>query len=217
MFSLPDINALNARAKSCATAFDRETKVKKSVKHGCECCGKPSTRHDKWYDIFSDDAKGVRHLCEEHAESGSGDEGYFTCECCDNLTVENYTWEYYRVEIGGLTVCLKCAAKRYFGDDDNLLDPKDVKSVILDPSTVSKRFIKDGVLNLAKAKHVLGMKQPLPEGIEFVENFEFDSYSGKAISGGNALETIKALDHKFFVVLDSAYQFACSIGIYRRK
>lgn len=217
MWSLPDINDLNARAKSCATAYNRESKLKISAKHGCECCGKPSTHHHKYFDIFSDDAKGVRHLCDEHYDNGSGDEGYFTCDCCGNLTIENYTWEYYRVEEGGETICLKCAAKNYFGDDDNLIDPKDVKSVVLDPSGVSKRIIKDGVLNLCRVRHVLGVEQPLPEGVEFVFNVEFDSYSWHQISGGDALEKIKSLEGKFFIVLDGAYQFAVSVGIYRRK
>jgi hypothetical protein len=63
---------------------------------------------------------------------------------------------------------------------------------------------------------VLGVKQPLPAGVVFHDNAEFDSSSGHQISGENLLEVIKRLDQPFCLVLDGAYQFAVSIGIYVR-
>ena len=209
MWSLPDINSLNARAAANSRQIEREVKLKTSRKHRCECCGKPSSYHEKWFDIFSADPKGVRHLCQSCAEDGRGDEGYFTCDSCQRLMVENYTWERYEKD----GICLSCAAEEYFGDDANLVDPKQVKAVILERG--GEPF-KDGVLNVAHAPHVLGVKQPVPAGIKFVENFEFDSMDGHQISGGDILETLRSLNEPVFVVLDAAYQFAVSIGIYVR-
>lgn len=58
------------------------------------------------YDIFSDDPKGILNLCNNHVGySSDPTEGYFTCACCQRVMVENYTWEYYRVERDGETVC----------------------------------------------------------------------------------------------------------------
>jgi hypothetical protein len=210
MWSLPDINSMNARAASNAKKIQREANLKTSRKFPCECCGKPSSVHEKWFDIFSDDAKAVRHLCQSCAEDGRGDEGFFTCDSCNRLIVENYTWERY--EQNG--ICLACAAENYFSNNDNLIDPKQVKSVVLQRDG---ELFEDGVLNLAKAPHVLGVKQPIPAGVEFVENFEFDSTSGRQISGGDMLFDIQQMDKPFFVVCDAAYQFAVSIGLYVRE
>ncbi len=75
---------------------------------------------------------------------------------------------------------------------------------------------KTGVLNVARCRHVLGVEQPLPADIKFVDNFEFDSMDGHQISGGDMLETIRELSIPFCPVLDAAYQFAVSIGLYVR-
>ena len=216
MWSLPEINSLNLHAKSCATAYDREARFKTSRKHPCEGCGRPSTHHDKYFDIFSDDAKGVRHTCERCYDNGRADEGYFTCGCCGRLMVQNYTWEVYSVERDGQTFCLACAAKDYFGHDKNAINPQSVVDVELNPGS-DRPLLKDGILNLAKAPHALGVKQPVPPGVKFIENFEYDSHSGRQISGGDILETLRSLDKPVFVVLDAAYQFAVSIGLYIRE
>jgi len=217
MWSLPEINSLNARAKSCATAYNRESKLKTSRKHPCECCSQPSTHHHKYFDIFSDDAKGVRHTCDGCHDDGRGDEGYFTCDCCVRLLVENYTWEiYHRTDPDtGETLCLACAATKYFADDANLIDPKRVTKVVLNPG--GGRLFENGVLNLAHASHSLGVKQPLPPGIKFVDNYEFDSMDGHQISGGNLLFDIQQMDAPFFCVCDAGWQFAVSIGLYIRE
>jgi len=83
------------------------------------------------------------------------------------------------------------------------------RTALHDPAT--------GVLNIARCEHVLGVNQPLPECIKFAENFEFDSLDGHQISGGNVLETIRSLGEPFCPVLDAAYQFAVSIGLYVRR
>lgn len=214
MWSQPDIRALNARAKSCATAYDKESAPPKRHKHQCEFCTEKATHHDKWYDIFSEDAKGVRHLCTKHFESGAGDEGYFTCDCCGRLMVENYTWEYYRVIVDGEVLCLPCAAKLYFSDDDNLIDPAKLTAVTNDEGPLWNP--ETGVVCLRGVRHVLGVDQPVPEGISCVDRFENCNERG-LFDGEEIKAKIKELGKPCFLVLDGAYQFSGSIGLYIRE
>ena len=220
MFSLPDIKALNARAKSCATAFDIESKPRKksTAKYPCECCGEKSIHHEKWYDIFSDDAKGVRHLCEECDDSGRGQEGWFHCDCCGRLMAENYTWEYYRTtdEETGETMCLTCAAKRYFSNPDNAINPSKVVKVVQGDKDAPLWDADSGIVNLSKVRHVLGVKQPEPEGIEYVDNFENCNERG-LFDTDEIMKVIKEQDSPVFIVLDGAYQFSISIGLYVKE
>jgi hypothetical protein len=127
--------------------------------------------------------------------------------------VEHYTWERYQVELNGDVLCLVCAAKRYFDESRNWVDPRKVNAVVcgqqemlFDPA--------NGQLDIARCQHVLGVKQPLPAGLVFHDNAEFDSSTGHQISGEGLLEVIKRLDQPFCPVLDAAYQFAVCIGIY---
>jgi hypothetical protein len=218
MWSLPDIKSLNTRAAAAASKLKRVAISKR--KPNCEHwnCNSRATRSYLVYDIFSDDPKAVLHLCERHdGYSGDPMEGYFTCAHCARVMIENYTWERYRVELDGETICLKCAAEAHFSDPKNWIEPQEVKSVILEPGGAPLFDAKSGVLNLARCQHVLGVEQPLPAGIKFVENAEFDSCDGHQISGRRLLDVISDLDGQPFVlVLDAAYQFAVSIGIYVR-
>jgi hypothetical protein len=217
MWSLPDISRLNASAAANANQLKREVKRKRKPKcehHDCNCRADASFLV---YDIFSDDPKGILNLCEDHiGYSGDPAEGYFTCSHCQRVMVENYTWEYYRVESEGETVCLKCAAEAHFSDAENWIDPREVTAVVLDPDGGPLFDSESGVLNVARCPHVLGVKQPLPSGIEFSENAEFDSMDGHQISGRQLLDVIQDLDEPFVPVLDAAYQFAVSIGLYVR-
>lgn len=216
MWSLPNINSLNANAKSCATAYnDILAAVRKGGdhEHKCENCGAHADHAELVFDIFSDDAKDLLTLCDSCYNRGADESGNFRCEHCDRLMVENYTWELYRVEMNGETWCAACAAKEYFGDDDNLIDASEIQSVVMDKS---KPLFKNGVLNIAKAKHVLCVEQPTPEGVRFLKNWEFDSYTGHQISGCNMLNDLKLLGGEVFIVMDGAYQFACSIAAYRK-
>ena len=226
MWSLPNIIAMNARAAANRKSISHEAKLKKSVKHPCECCLKPSTVHEKYFDIFSDDAKGVRHLCQKCDEDGRGNEGYFVCDSCGRLMVENYTWEIYRrIDPDSDEVqCLSCAAERHFANPDNWIDPKLVKEVVLAPhnprlngNNVPLFNPATGILNVGRCRHVLGVQQPRPQGIKFLENAEFDSTDGQQISGRRLLDIIQELDEPFCPVLDAAYQFAVSIGLYVRE
>jgi hypothetical protein len=209
---------MNARAATAASKLKRTARNKRKPKCEHWNCDSRATRSYLVYDIFSDDAKDVLHFCERHdGYSGDPMEGYFTCANCDRVMAENYTWELYRVELDGETLCLKCAAELYFGDPKNWIKPQKVKSVTLEPGGAPLFHAKLGVLNLARCQHVLGVQQPLPAGIKFVENAEFDSCDGHQISGRRFLDMISDLDGQPFVpVLDAGYQFAVSIGLYVR-
>ena len=228
MWALPDIKRLNANAASNAKKLKREAARKQKPQCArCECFGRKRRAEVSFlvYDIFSDDPKDVLHLCQDCVGmSGDPWEGFFTCADCARVMVENYTWERYDVQLGEDRLCLACAAERHFSDPANWIDPKLVQEVVLaryqssrngenvplfDPAT--------GVLNIARCEHVLGVEQPLPDGIKFVENFEFDSLDGHQISGGDVLETIGLLGEPFCPVLDAGYQFAVSIGLYVRR
>jgi hypothetical protein len=217
MWSLPDIKSLNARAASGAKSLKRQARSKRKRKCEYWKCETPAVRSYLTYDIFSDDPKGVLHLCDGHdGYSGDPDEGYFTCEDCQRVLVDHYTWERYQIDYDGASLCLKCAAERYFDDEDHWLNPQEVNVVAMEPG--APLFARaTGTLNLAAFRHVLGVSQPLPKGIKFLANAEFDSGDGHQISGHNLLEIIQVLNEPFCPVLDAAYQFAVSIGIYVRR
>lgn len=213
MWSLPDIHRLNQHAAANAPRLRRAAKSKNKPRCEIHGCHRPAIKSDLWFDIFSHDPKGIIHTCSEH--DAEHQDGFFHCDGCDCLMIENYTWERYEVRINHQTLCLKCAAENYFSDEQNWINPGAVREVILDPE--NPQFFSNGVLNIARCRHVLGVEQPLPSGIQFYENAEFDSQDGDQISGRSLSQIIRELDQPFTVVLDAGYQFACSVGIYVRS
>lgn len=214
MWALPDIVQMNSIAVDNQKRFAREARLKTSRKYPCEGCGEPSIHHLKYYDIFSEDVKGVTHLCEDHY--GADCNGFFYCDSCKRRMAENYSWEIYGVQLGDRTLCLKCAAEEHFSNAANWIDPRAVKNVIQKPRRAALFNPATGALNIARCLHVLAVEQPVPDAVKFVDNFEFDSMDGHQISGGDMLETIKGLSVPFCPVHDAAYQFAVSIGLYVR-
>ena len=219
MWSLPDIKRMNAAAKTEAPSLEQQARTgigPDGEKLTCDCADWGSgdscsgdVYSQLWYDIFSDDPKGIISLCENHeGYYCSPTEGYFTCDDCGKVFVENYTWEMYRVDDShaGETYCLPCAAEHYIADDENwiTLTAKNIKAVDFE--------------RVRKVKHVIGVEMPTPRGIKFFENVEYDSYSGGQISGGNLQEILKEARQagykRALLILDAAYQFAVSVGVY---
>jgi len=218
MWALPDIKAMNNEAAANAAQLKRAVKSRKlgGKKLKCECadwgsCGtcEGDIHTYLWYDIFSDDPKGILALCDKHdGYTGSPLEGYFTCEECGRVMIENYTWERY--ESGGL--CLNCLFDKNIGAPDNWIDqefcalPKD-----------------DAVKIMRKAKHLIPVEGThWKKHLEFIANAEFDSSDGHQISGADIQDIVKractqASDGRCILILDAAYQFACSVGVYIRK
>jgi hypothetical protein len=216
MWSLPDIKRLNDEATTKRKALQRAARTGRLngkkltcewAGHDGECTGE--LYHYLWYDIFSDDPKGIVSLCDTHDGAyGDPSEGYFRCEACQRIVIENYTWERY--EQDGL--CPRCAAKTYIEDEDAWirLTDEDIAIVTLDV--------------IRKAKHVIGVEMPVPKSIQFVGNVEFDRSTGEKLYSTREagveelkelLEQAKADGHKrALLILDAAYQFAVGIGVY---
>jgi hypothetical protein len=180
----------------------------------CECADwgtgdgcKGKVHAYEWYDIFSDDPKGILALCEAHdGYYGNPTEGYFTCDDCGRVFVENYTWElYYTSDEDGM-YCLPCAAEHYISEEENWIE--------LTPENIAAVDFK----RVRKAKHVIGVEMPVPKSIKFYDNAEFDNMDGHQINGSaiqEVLESARADGYKrALLILDAAYQFAVSIGVY---
>ena len=235
MWSQPNIVALNAQAKASVRTLRKAQKFPR--KHNCEGyhyrSSDPKLQEDhradhaiEWYDIFSDDPKGLIYLCEDAYEDGGWREQYFDCTNCNRLFTTNYTWEMYSTEVDGDIVCIPCALKLYMADDDNWIDPKQIGRVVMRPGAplVDEDETDERgrpSLNLAATKHVIAVDMPIPDDLVNLGYAEYDSMSGGGIGGDNLHDVMeKAIEEgydKVLVVLDAAYQFAVSIGVYVRK
>lgn len=87
---------------------------------------------------------------------------------------------------------MPCAAARYFAEEDNWIELTDENIAAVDFERARK------------AKHVIGA--------------EFDSMDGHQISGSKIKEILEQAREdgysKALLILDAAYQFAVSIGVY---
>jgi hypothetical protein len=215
MWCLPDINRLNEKAAAQASALKREAVRKRKPKCEVYGCTRRASVSTLWYDIFGDDPKGVLHTCSVH--SWDDDPDLFRCENCERVMVDRYTWERYQVELHGDLLCLRCAAQRYFDFPQNWINPNEVKQVVLAQGEELLFDRETGVLNITRCPHVLATQQPLPSGIVFYANAEFDSQNLRQISGDNLSDVIASLNSLFCIVIDGAYQFSFSVGIYARR
>lgn len=235
MWSQPDIVRMNANAKaSVRTLREKQRKPETNeceIDYGHRDEALDSTPHPaayahEYYDIFSEDPKGLVFVCEDADEQGMWRESFFDCDNCNRLFVTNYTWENYSTEYDDATVCIPCALKLYMADEDNWIDPKLVKKIDLEgadkPFFYHAEDQPDGeyTLNLSRVKHVMAVDMPIPKSLVFIDNFEFDSYNGHQISGRDFEVFEQAVDEgydKVLVVLDAAYQFSVSIGVYVKR
>jgi|GEM_PF-5247444 len=228
MWALPDIRRLNAEAgsKTFRQKLSRACRTGKldGKKLGCEWAGHDGKcagelRHYFWFDIFSNDPKGILTLCEHHdGYYGSPSEGYFECAYCNRVMVENYTWELYYHDTEDGHVCLPCYVERELAEPSNWIALTDA---VIDALTFRE---------VRKAKHLIGVQMPIPKGINFFGNTEMDGLSGGRLTGfssceespDGAVEELKetlrraqAEGHtRAILILDAAYQFSVSIGIY---
>ena len=217
MWSLPDIKELNKRAKASKKVLLKTIRTGKETGKGLECdyadhgdC-EGAVRAIPYFDIFSDDPKGLIKLCEKHdGYFGSPAEGYFECGRCDRVFIdENYTWEnYYHVNDCDGRICLNCYARQVIGD---ARDPGWLKT---DGSE------KVDFQRIRRAPHIIAAKGPT-YGLKFLGNTEFDNTTGGCISGGGTEEIRELLKKakkrgytRALVVLDATYQFAVLVGVY---
>jgi hypothetical protein len=228
MWSLPDIARLNSRASDSRVALQNaaETGFLNGEALECEHEGDNCTdelRRYLWYDIFSDDPKGVLTLCERHdGYFGSPTEGYFTCDSCQRIMAENYTWELYYVhDKDGEILCLVCAAERYIANETNWIE--------LTPENIEAVDFK----RVRQAKHVIGVKMPVPKSIEpYGDGVTLDSSSGGMVRGFSSADStpdsgVRELrdeltaamedgNERALLIVDGGYQFAVHLGVYVR-
>ena len=237
MWSLPDIKRLNEQAASKAAHSEIRQQLSGRRKVECAICDKPATKDSRheWFDIFSDDPKGVVGLCAEHDEEcGPHPEGFFFCDGCNRLFINNYTWEnYYHVTDEGEIFCLNCYAKRYVDDPDNWINLDEVDTDRDEDGNLYD--YTPGIDELTfeqvrKAAHVIAVDGPTPKGIKYFDGVNLDAFSGGRVTGFSSsedspdggvgelqdiLRAAKAAGHtKALLVLDGAYQFCVSIGVY---
>lgn len=219
MWSLPNIQRMNSEAFQMKKKFESAVRTgvldRKRLK--CEwhdhdtpsqCDGE--LRHYLWFDIFSDDPKGVLTLCEHHdGYYGSPSEGFFTCDDCERVMIEHITWEVYHTTVDDSILCLPCAAARFLADADNWIQLTD------------ERIDAIGFDDVRKAKHVIGVEMPVPDGIELVDCVTFDSMDGHGIDGD--VETLKGYlrqlqaegEDRAVIILGGGFQFAVRVSVYR--
>jgi len=221
MWSLPTMRQLNEQAES--KGF--EEKLKRACRTGkldgeqlvCEWQGhdQPSRcdgelRHYLHYDIFSDKPKGILTLCERHdGYYGSPSEGYFECVDCNRVHIENITWERYEVGTEDGSVCIPCYAERVLNDENQWLPLTDE---VINALTFNQ---------VRKAKHLIAVQMKVPDGIHQVgDGVTFDSGDGHGINGSLLdlkAELLQAREDgatRALLILDDAFQFCVSIGIY---
>ena len=223
MWSLPDIKRLNSEAFINRKRLEQAVQEGKldgkrlRCEYGVKCHGYLS--HQLWYDVFSEDPKGIVTQCEYHRERDGIPEGFFWCSACDRLMVENYTWEIYRtVGDNGQEICLRCASAEYIEDEDNWISLRDEDIAVITFEV------------LRQARHVLGVNMPVPKQIQFFDSVTLDSSTGGMVRGFDsvdpspkaAVEEVRGIldraqdagHDRALLILDGAYQFAVSIGVY---
>lgn len=223
MWSLPDIQRINSEAHINRRKLQQASRTdvlngeRVPCEHGENCQG--PLFHELWYDIFSDDPKGIVTQCEFHRDQYGTPEGFFWCDGCCRLIVENYTWELYSTtNTEGEKICLRCAAEEYIADDDNwiALTGEDIAVITFEV--------------VRGARHVLSVRMPVPTQISVFDIITLDSSTGGLVRGftyadptpDQGVETLRDIlnrakdagHHRALLILDGAYQFATSIGVY---
>ncbi len=183
MWALPSIVSMNEAAGRDRRRLERAAGTgilngkKIPCNHGDETC-EGELRTYLVYDIFSDDPKEVPALCERHdGYYGSPAEGYFTCDGCQRVMVENYTHEmYYHIEDGSI-LCLKCYCEEQLDKPENWIE--------LTPERIAAVDFNE----FRKSKHLLAVQMPVPQSIEFQGNVELDGSSGGRLTGFSSCES----------------------------
>jgi hypothetical protein len=208
---------MNAQAASQSKRLLRAVQTGKLdgkvIRCGCydhakqEDCRRKATYIKPYYDIFSDDPKGLVTACDRH-EDECESEGYFTCCACERLFVSNYTWELYNK--GDL--CLNCYRERELAKPERWIELSPANIAAVTPEQVRK------------APHLFAVGQngtyrkPDVGGVRFIDNVEFDNTDGHQISGGDIKHILTDAHTQGYrravLILDACYQFSVSCGVY---
>lgn len=216
MWSLPDIQQLNKEAEERYQAdIASPAKTVEDIFRAkfCAYCDEDAKAFYDWFDVFSDKPKGRLFLCAEHDKHYEGPaDGFFHCDYCERIFISNYTWENYFTYHEGMKVCLNCALEVEVSNQDNWIS----NSSLIDFDYVTSR------------KHLIPVGGSFWKSLdlEFLGNVELDSMTGEALystreAGVQELQELADKGIKkygeVFLILDAAYQFAISIGVYAKK
>ncbi|MDD5529535.1 MAG: hypothetical protein PHX21_05835 [bacterium] len=223
MWCLPSIERLNNEA--IARRKSEKKKTAKQILRGkvCEFCGtRKATTFVDYFDVFSNVPKGKIFICKKCDEEGKihdNDDSYFYCDSCNRWMITNYTWERYDTwdeENGHL--CLNCALKRAIANPGNWLKKEDIEKLTVE--------------QIQRCKHLIPVEGTYyKQELEYINNVELDNFCGGRLIDSSTcgtpnsglqeikkicLETLKEHD-EVMLLIDGAYQFSKSIGIYVRK
>lgn len=198
MFSLPNIKSLHDRA------VKERAETEKKHTFTCDCCGnefKPKKCREEgreymieeWHDSLSEGTKGILHVCPDCYENNGTPEGFFECNHCGKLHIENYSWERYETIIDDEPCCLPCAAKIHLaeGSDAWMKTRKEIMR-----RTASPEAAQDMVKHLS----AIGSEYGLPEGCKSFRDTEeyeaeglnwFNEMEVGGFSGGGAMTEIR--------------------------
>jgi len=239
MWSLPDIKRINAVAEERARLKREALAGPGSEKQGdmltgefmefpelpldpddenyeeCEYCEEAAEHTLEWFDIFSDDPKGELHLCEDHYEDQLYSDSYFECDTCNRLMIMNYTWEnYYRVGDGYIQ-CLKCAFKEFIEEPTNAITMDNLDEVMDD--IAERRLEALG----ERCPHLIAVGSDYwKEYLNFEANHEFSEWEPGGTLGtswvrfSNDIRLAVRDTGIVYLIMDAAYQWSISIGIY---
>ena len=225
MWSLPDIHRLNEEASRAAKVNFKKTEKQLCRGQACDC-GQKAVHALPYYDVFSDDVKGYVYQCEKCYQNGYP-EGYFYCDRCGRDFIENYTWENYFHDDSETCerLCLNC----YFD-----AEVEEESNWVTDVSQVNWSRVR-------ASKHLIPVEgEHWKKKLLFIGNVELDSMSGAKITGFSSASSVedglqelrdlvkRALtwnamkivlkgekeQPKCIIILDGAYQFAVSLGVY---
>jgi len=208
MWALPDINRLNKEA-------EENSKKKNTISlegKACELCLNQAAIYVNYYDVFSDYPKGQLFFCDNENHNEHELEGFFYCDLCGRLHISNYTWEYYHTMGPDGYICLNCALDNYLAEKGNWIALQDVNKLDFE--------------RIRTAPHLIPVSGTYwKKKLNFVGNVEFDNMDGHCISGGGIEELKelcrtaikKAKTKRCYIIMDAAYQFAISMGVYYKK
>jgi hypothetical protein len=222
MWSLPQMDKINRIAKSAAhkKAIRKALKNKKAVcdYHSEQCNG--DVHVQPYYDIFSEDEKGVVSICSYHENLyGSPPEDFFECCSCSKTYQSFITWERYDVhDEDGNVYCINCYRDKFLRDSSNFIS-------LLDDDSIERFSFED----VKRAPHLLAVQQPCPTNLKCHASVLFDSGSGETVTSScstspqingvnelkDALRQMKAEgEEKAVLIMDQAWQFCCQVSLY---
>ena len=198
---------------------DLPSKAGPPVPPGCDLCPAPALRTIECHDSLSGEPQGPVRLCREHADQfleAPVEFGFFQCVNCQRFVSLRYHWERLNLDSAGRLVCLRCAAHLHFANPIHWIDARAVRQVVFVRRS-TQPLLAEGILNLAKCRHVLAVRQLVPQGVQFLAAARFGATHGHQLEGRPLLEVIsESGGREFCPIMEAADHLTVDIGLYVR-